>query len=147
MIRAVEHFSFTVSNIETSIHFFRDLLGLEVTTIMEIKGIDIQKIVGMPDAHLRIAIVQITGTANIELIEYVRPEGKKIDSKSCNPGAAHIAFQVDDIEKTYRDLSGKGVTFVNPPVWAPDNAGKGMWGVSYLKGPDDITVELIEKRS
>jgi lactoylglutathione lyase len=144
MIKAVEHFSFTVSNIEASIHFFRDLLGLNVTPVTEIKTIDIQKIVGMPDAHLRIAIAQISGAANIELIEYVRPEGKKVDSRSCNPGAAHIAFQVDDINRTYQDLSSKGVSFVNPPVWAPGNDGKGLWGVCYLKGPDDITVELVE---
>ena len=147
MINAVEHFSFTVSNIEASIHFFRDLLGLNVTPVSEFKTIDIQKIVGMPDAHIRVAIVQIPDAANIELIEYIHPEGKKVDSRTCNPGAAHIAFQVDDIQKTYDDLSGKGVVFVNPPVWAPGNDGKGLWGVSYLKGPDDITVELVEKQA
>lgn len=147
MIKAVEHFSFTVSNIEASIHFFRDLLGLNVTPVTEIKTIDIQKIVGMPDAHLRIAIAQIPDAASIELIEYIRPEGKKIDSRSCNPGAAHIAFQVDNIQNTYDDLSGKGVKFVNPPVWTPGNDGKGLWGVAYLKGPDDITVELVERRA
>ena len=147
MIKATEHFSFTVSNIEAALHFFRDLMGLHATPVMEVENKDVQTIVGMPGAHLRISIVQIPGGAGIEIIEYVWPVGKIVDSKSCNPGAAHIAFQVDDIEKMYRDLSSKGIRFVNPPVWAPGNDGKGRWGVAYLKGPDDITIELVEKQA
>jgi catechol 2,3-dioxygenase-like lactoylglutathione lyase family enzyme len=146
MIKALEHFSFTVSDMEIALHFFRDLLGLNAASVSEVDNQDVQRIVGMPGARLRICIVQVPGGAPIELIEYVRPAGKKIDSKSCNPGAAHIAFLVDDIQKTYQNLSSKGVKFVDSPVWAPGNDGKGRWGVCYLKGPDDITVELVEKQ-
>ncbi len=146
MIQAAEHFSFTVSSLKDALHFFHDLLGLKTTPVAEVESRDIQRVVGIPDAILRISIVQVPDGTNIELIEYVRPEGKKIDSKPCNAGIAHIAFQVDDIEKTYRELVPKGVRFVNPPVWVPGNDGKGRWGVSYLKGPDDITIEVIEKQ-
>jgi catechol 2,3-dioxygenase-like lactoylglutathione lyase family enzyme len=146
MIQAAEHFSFTVSKIEAALHFFRDLLGLKASPVMEVEDPDVQQIVGMPGALLRISIVQVPGGPNLELIEYVRPAGKKVDSMSCNAGAAHIAFLVDDIQTMHRDLTGKGITFVNPPVWAPGNDGAGRWGVAYLKGPDDITVELIEKQ-
>ncbi len=146
MIISAEHFSFTVSDITAAVHFFRDLLGLNVTPVIEVESRDIQRVVGIPDAFLRISIVEVPGGTNIELIEYVRPAGKKIDSRPCNAGIAHIAFQVDDIEKTYRDLSAREVTFVNPPVYVPGNYGKGRWGVCYLKGPDDITIEVIEKQ-
>lgn len=146
MIKSAEHFSFTVSNIETTLSFFCDLLGLEASPVMEVENPHVQQIVGMPAAVLRISIVQVPGGPVLELIQYVRPEGKRIDSTSCNPGAAHIAFQVDDIRKMYQDLSAKGVKFVNPPVWAPGNDGTGKWGVAYLKGPDDITIELVEKQ-
>ena len=147
MIKAVEHFSFTVSDIQAALHFFRDLLGLRATPIMEVENKHVQTIVGMLDASLRISLVEMPGGTSLELIEYVRPQGKTIDSTTCNPGAAHIAFAVDDILQAYRDLSGRGVAFVNPPVWAPGNDGKGRWGVCYLKGPDGITLELVEKQA
>jgi lactoylglutathione lyase len=147
MILSVEHFSFTVSNIEAALHFFHDLLGLNTTPVIQVESRDIQRVIGIPDALLRISIVRAPGGANIELIEYVRPAGKKIDSKPCNAGIAHIAFQVDDIEKTYRELVPKGVKFINPPIWVPGNDGKGRWGICYLKGPDDITIEIIEKQA
>jgi catechol 2,3-dioxygenase-like lactoylglutathione lyase family enzyme len=146
MIQATEHFSFSVSAIEAALHFFRDLLGLKASPVMEVGNSDVQQIVGMPGALLKISIVQVPGGPNLELIEYVRPRGRKVDSTSCNAGAAHIAFLVDDIQKMHRELTGKGIAFVNPPVWAPGNDGTGRWGVAYLKGPDDITVELIQKQ-
>lgn len=147
MIKSAEHFSFTVGNIEAAIHFFRDLLGLSTTPVAEVDSRHVRQIVGMREAVLKISLVLIPDGTRIELIEYVRPEGRKVDSKPCNPGVAHIAFLVDDIQQAYEELTSKGVRFVNTPVWAPGNDGKGEWGVSYIKGPDDITIELIEKRS
>jgi len=146
MIRGTEHFSFTVGNIETALQFFHGLLGLDVTPVADVESREVQQIVGIPGARLRLSIVHPPGGAKIELIEYVRPRGAAIDSRPCNAGAAHIAFTVDDIEKTCRELTSKGIRIVNPPVWAPGNDGKGRWGVCYIKGPDDITIELIEKQ-
>ncbi len=147
MIKSTEHFSFTVSNLNDSLHFFCDLLGLKATPVMELNDEDVQKIVGIPGAHLRISLVQIPDNKNIELIEYVKPKGKKLDLKTCNTGVAHVAFVVDDIQKMYDDLSSKGVKFSSPPVLVPGHDGKGRSAVCYLKGPDNITFELTEKKS
>jgi catechol 2,3-dioxygenase-like lactoylglutathione lyase family enzyme len=127
MIKSTEHFSFTVSNLDDTLHFFCDILGLTASPIVEVDN-----------------IVQTPDNRKIELIEYVKPKGKRIDLKTCNTGVGHIAFLVDNIQKMYDDLTGKGVEFNSPPVWAVSNDGKGKWGVCYLKGPDDITLEFIE---
>jgi len=146
MIKAIEHFSFTVSNLENSLHFFCDQLGLEAGPIMEVDHPDVRQIVGMADAQLRISLVKLPDNQTIELIEYTRPQGKPLDLSTCNTGVAHIAFEVADINTLYQNLSAQGITFVSQPVWAPANDGKGQWGVCYLKGPDDITLEMIEKK-
>ena len=146
MIRSAEHFSFTVSNIEDTLHFFRDLLGLKATPIIDLEDEGVQKIIGMPGASLRISNVEIPDKKSIELIEYVKPKGKAVDLNTSNPGVAHIAFSVDTIDQMYEDLSKKGVAFVSPPVWAPGNDGKGRWAVCYLRGPDGITLEMIERQ-
>jgi catechol 2,3-dioxygenase-like lactoylglutathione lyase family enzyme len=147
MIKATEHFSFTVSSLKDSLRFFGGLLGLPATPVTEVDNPDVARIVGVPGAVLRISIVKLPDGQSIELIEYVKPKGKKLDLKVNNTGAAHIAFLVDDIQKMYDDLTGKGAKFASPPVWAPDNTGKGRWGVCYLKGPDGITIECIERRA
>jgi catechol 2,3-dioxygenase-like lactoylglutathione lyase family enzyme len=145
MIKSTDHFSFTVSNMEEMLHFFCDLLGLTATPIMNVDNEGVQRSIGFPGASLRIALVHLPDGKSIELIEYVTPKGEKIDLRTNNTGVAHIAFIVNDIERMYGDLSKKGVQFVSEPVWAPGNDGKGKWGVCYLRGPDSITLEFIER--
>jgi catechol 2,3-dioxygenase-like lactoylglutathione lyase family enzyme len=146
MIKAIEHFSFTVSSLEESLDFFCDKLGLEATPIEEVDHPDVKRIVGMPDARLRISLVKLPGDRNIELIQYMQPKGKPLDLTTSNTGVAHIAFEVSDIIALYKDLSSQGITFLSPPVWTRSNDGQRQWGVCYLKGPDNITFELIEER-
>jgi catechol 2,3-dioxygenase-like lactoylglutathione lyase family enzyme len=146
MIKAIEHFSFTVSSLEESLDFFCGKLGLEATPIEEVDHPGVQQIVGMPDAKLRISLVKLPGHQNIELIQYIRPKGKSLDLTTSNTGVAHIAFEVSDIKALYNNLSSQGITFMSPPVWTQSNDGQGQWGVCYLKGPDNITFELIEKK-
>jgi len=146
MIITTDHFSFSVSNMEAALDFFRNALGMEASPIEDVAEENVRKIVGFPDARLRISMVSIPGGNRIELIEYATPRGTPVDSATCNPGAAHIALLVDDVERTYKDLSGRGIKFINPPEWGPGPGGTGTWGVSYLKGPDGITVEIMEKR-
>ena len=146
MIKAVEHFSFTVSKLEDSLDFFNNKLGLESTPVTEVSHQGVKKIIGMPDASLRISLVKLPGGSKIELIEYVRPEGKPIDLDTCNTGVAHIAFEVSDISAMYENLTGQGIKFISPPVWTKSNDNNGRWGVCYLRGPDNITFELIEKK-
>ncbi len=143
MITGIQHFSFTVSNLEETIHFFHDLLGLEATPIREVKGERIEQILQMPGAWLRICNVTTPDNGNLEFIEYVAPKGTKIDLKTCNVGVAHLGFVVDDIQKMYDDLTAKGVKFNHSPLWAGAGALKG-WGICYLKGPDGITLEVME---
>jgi len=147
MITTTDHFSFSVSNMEAALDFFCKALGLEASPIEDVAEENVRRIVGFPDARLRISMVSIPGGNKIELIQYVSPRGTLVDSTTCNPGAAHIALQVDDIEKMYKELSGKEIKFINPPEWGPGPGGSGICGISYLKGPDGITVEIMEKRN
>ncbi|MBM4334156.1 MAG: VOC family protein, partial [Deltaproteobacteria bacterium] len=141
MIRCIQHFSFTVSNLEEAIHFFSDILGLEATPIIEVRDELTAKVVGMPGVWLRGSFMLTPGNGTIELIQYVTPKGERIDLNTCNVGVAHISFEVDDIEEMYKDLIAKGVKFVSPPVWGKKGVLKGR-GSCYLKGPDGITLEF-----
>jgi catechol 2,3-dioxygenase-like lactoylglutathione lyase family enzyme len=147
MIKSIQHHSFTVSNIEEALHFFCDLLGMKANPIHEVKDNErFNKILNMEDAWIRLVTVQTPDNSLIELIEYVNPKGKKIDLQTCNFGVSHIAFMVEDVEKMYQDLSQKGVKFNHPPLWGKSVIGTGEWCVCYVKGPDNITLEFIERK-
>jgi catechol 2,3-dioxygenase-like lactoylglutathione lyase family enzyme len=148
-VRAVFHTGLTVSDLERSIAFYRDLLGLELITQWESSQEYLRTVVGFPDAELRIALLKVPAMDggvsghHVELLEYRQPRGTRGDPRTCNPGNAHVAFMVTDLDAMYRDLSGRGVRFKSPPVEITHGRNKGAKAV-YLWDPDDITLELVQ---
>ena len=68
-----------------------------------------------------------------------------MDTRTANPGTAHIAFFVDDLDTLYAELVARGVGSVSPPVTptiGPNEGGRAV----YLIDPDGIRVELIQTR-
>ena len=143
MITAIQHISFTVSNIDEARSFFVDKLGLEANDVRDVSGERVEKIIGFQNLQMKIVNIITPDNGNVELIQYVSPKGKTLDLATCNTGVAHVGFVVDDIAKTYKEWSAKGVEFVHEPLWAGGGALKG-WGIAYFRGPDGITMEIME---
>ncbi|MBC8477406.1 MAG: VOC family protein [Dehalococcoidia bacterium] len=144
MVKSVQHFGLTVSNLDEARHFFHDLLGLEATEVRETSGERPEIILGIPGVSLRLCLFKLPDGNNLEVIEYLNPRGTKLDLRTCNPGVPHIAFIVDDIQKMYDELSAKGVKFVNPPYWGGESVAGPGWGVCFLRGPDGISIEFMQ---
>lgn len=139
MITSHNHSSFTVSDLERSVAFYRDILSFKVETRFETQGAAIQQITGFPDAHLKVAHL-LLGNFRLELIQYLAPRGKLLDLATCNVGTAHIAFYADDVDRTCRELQARGVRFRGAPVASV--AGRPR--VAYFLDPDGITLELSQ---
>lgn len=139
------HFSFTVKDLERSVSFYRDTLGMDLVATMERKGDDISGIVAFENAHLKIAFLELPRSSGLrlELIQYLAPVGHAIDNRTCNPGIGHICFNVDDIQSTYRLLRDRGVRFRSEPVAIRTGVNTGGYAVYFLD-PDDNTLELVQ---
>jgi lactoylglutathione lyase len=148
-LRGVWHFSFTVADLDRSIAFYRDLLGFELVHTQEQDNEYTRRLVGFPDAVLRVAQLAVPGqprgisTHDLELVEYVRPRGTRGDGRICDPGAAHLAITVTDAGNVHQRLVRDGVRFVSPPN--PITAGVNAGGSAcYFFDPDDIVLELLQ---
>lgn len=139
MIPSHNHSAFTVSNLERSVAFYCDVIGFKVDTSFEVQGPAIQQITGFPDAHLKIAHL-LLGSFRLELVQYLAPKGRAVDTATCNVGTAHIAFYAADVDRTYRELQGKGIRFKGAPV----SSAAGRPRVAYFLDPDGITLELSQ---
>jgi catechol 2,3-dioxygenase-like lactoylglutathione lyase family enzyme len=142
------HFSFTVSDLDAAVRFYVDLLGCELVKEQEQNNAYTRRLVGYPDAHLRVAQIRFPAarglsTHHLELVEYVRPQGSRGDLNICNPGAAHLAFAVDDLDTDYARLTAAGVSFFSPPNEITEGVNQGGKAV-YFHGPDDIVHELVQ---
>ena len=139
----VSHTSFSVTDMDRSLAFYRDLLGMEVTMDRERTGEYIEQVVGFPGARLRIVGLKLPSGSDhiLELIEYKSPRGQRVDTRTCNPGTAHFCFVTDDIHKTYEEMCRLGVRFKSAPVQIPSGPSAGGYD-AYFLDPDDITLEL-----
>jgi len=79
------------------------------------------------------------------LIQYLSPEGKKLDTRTCDVGSAHLAFNISNLRELYGELISKGVKFTSEPMLIPVGLNRGALCV-YLKDPDGITLEFIQAR-
>jgi lactoylglutathione lyase len=139
------HFSLTVSDLDRSITFYRDVLGMELSLTKLRTGADISQLVGIADSTLKIAYLKLPNAADLalELIEYVSPRGQRVDTRSCNPGNSHICFKVEDMFGVYERLSAQGVHFKSAPVEIQAGNDKGGYAV-YFTDPDGISLELLQ---
>lgn len=146
------HFSFTVSNLERSIEFYRNVVGMKLvkTAVHDQPYTSIQ--VGFQDAYLKVAQLTIEGIPAVrsghllELIEYVNPRGEPTDTTTNRPGSAHLAFQVDDLQAEYQRMKALGVRFRSEPVRITAGPNEGGWTVYFLD-PDNITLEMVQPKS
>ena len=148
-LAGVWHFSFTVSDLDRSVAFYRDLLGLELVHTQEQDNAYTRRLVGFPDAVLRVAQLAVPGqpraisTHDLELVEYVRPRGVRREGRICDPGAPHLALTVRDARATYERLVDSGVRFVSPPNGITAGVNEGGYAC-YFFDPDDIVLELLQ---
>ena len=143
--RRLHHTGYTVSDLDRSVAFYRDLLGCEVTATQEKQGGYLAAIVGYPDAHVRMAHLRVPGGEHVvELFEYISPAGEPADVEPRNVGASHLCFIVEDLASLYDFLLERGVSsFVSPPVEVDTGMNRGGLAL-YLRDPDGITVELFQ---
>ncbi len=147
-VERLHHTGYTVSNLERSLGFYRDLLGCEVMATQEKQGGYLAAIVGYPDAHVRMAHLRAPESDHvIELFEYLSPVPDQVDNESRleprNVGTAHMCFVVGDLGATYERLVAAGVEFVSPPVEIDTGINAGGRSL-YLRDPDGIPMELFQ---
>lgn len=145
-VLATNHTSFTVSNLDRSLAFFRDALGFEVTSKAPRSKRVIENVTGVKGADVVIAYVRGPGH-DLELIEYLGPEGRgSVRPRPCDVGFAHIAYDVDDIDAAIAAAAKHEFKPVSQPAVIDQGPNKGG-RVAYLRDPDGITTEFIQKPS
>ena len=144
-VLGTNHTSFTVSDLERSLAFFRDALGFEVTSKAPRDPRAIEQIVGVAGADIMVAYVR-GPDHSLELIQYLAPADRgRVHSRPCDVGFAHIAFDVDDIDAAIAAAARHEVRPVGQ-VYTVDKGPNSGNRVCYLRDADGVTIEFIEKK-
>lgn len=115
------HTMVRVTDLEASIRFYSDALGLEVLSIREV-----------PQGRFTLAFLAAPGDsqAQVELTFNWDPE-----TYTGGRNFGHLAYAVDDIYAACQRLMDHGVTISRPP-----RDGR----MAFVRSPDNISVELLQ---
>ena len=140
MIKDVRHMGIVVSDMEKSLKFYRDLLGLKVKSLVDEEGKFLDNMLAHENVKNKVAkLYAKNGNALVELIDS-KSYGNKKDRDFFTIGASHFALTVDDLNETYDYLIKNGVKFTAPPQQSPDGFAK----VTFCEDPDGTLIELVE---
>jgi lactoylglutathione lyase len=137
-VTGLDHVSVACADVDRSLAFYRDLLGLELRD----RGVGSAGAVG-----------EITGTgdAEVEWADLALPDGRvlellRLPGGPPQPGSGHFALGLVEAEAVHRRLRAAGVPLRSQPVTIDD---EGDWQGArcfYAEDPDGTVVELIERR-
>jgi lactoylglutathione lyase len=138
------HMGIQVADLDRSIEFYRDILDFELVFRWNPQAEYIRTVVGYPEADIHAAVLRMPGSeVFLEILEYRNVEKSAVDTRTANPGTAHMAFTTDDCDALYAELTAKGVASVSMPVTPSVGPNKGGRAV-YMIDPDGIRVEFIQ---
>jgi len=131
MIKSFEHVGMVTGDMDRSLAFYRDLLGLRL--------------------HLRKTMDNGTEVAFLDtgggMLEIFAPPGgatPALDLPPATSGVLHITFLVESVDESFAKLEVEGVEIKERP--RPAVNSEVLDRVAFLRDPDGIIVELAERR-
>ncbi len=133
MVNKLDHIGIAVNNLEESVKFYEEILGLK---LQGIETVEEQKV--------KVAFLPL-GDTEIELLEGTSPDSpvaKFIENKG--QGVQHLAFKVDNIEKVLEEMKEKGIRLIDEKP----RYGAGGARIAFLhpKSTNGVLVELCERK-
>jgi methylmalonyl-CoA/ethylmalonyl-CoA epimerase len=130
-IKRIDHIAIVVEDIEKTLEFWRDALGLELADVEEVPEQKSQ-VAFLPVGESKVELVRPT-TDDSGVAKYLQKRG---------PGMHHICFEVDDIAGALKQLKTRGVRLINEtPV--PGAGGKQIAFI-HPESTSGVLVELYQ---
>ena len=128
----IEHIGIAVKNLDESISFYENVLGLKCYAVEEVK-----------DQKVKTAFFMV-GQTKIELLESTDPEGpigKFIEKKG--EGLHHLAFSMEDVGEALKEAESKDVRLIDK---TPRKGAEGLTiGFLHPKSTNGVLMEFCGK--
>jgi catechol 2,3-dioxygenase-like lactoylglutathione lyase family enzyme len=143
-VRSTGHTGITVSDLDRSIRFYRDLLGCEVSKPVRAEGPFFEAVTGVAGCQIDVAFARVPGHV-IELLCYASPKNQPASTlRASNPGFMHVCLKVQNIEQVVQAVRSAGFEPLGAIQTAEGGPVEGL-KVVYVRDPDGVVLELIDE--
>ena len=146
MLKRIFHVNICVRDMERSVSFY-EKLGFKKVNDFTLEDPSVGEALGLDARKLRGVFMRLGDDENAPVLDLVQfldpaPRGEPYPTLN-NIGICRIAFNVDDIDKTYAMLKEMKVQFVAPLKKIQGVGGEAEVGVVCFKDPDGTVLELL----
>ncbi len=142
MILATRHIGIVVADMDRSVRFWRDVMGLEVAIDFRQTGAYIERVQALKGVDLRMVKLTAPDGSMIELLaDDAHPSASHGSDRLCDHGIRHIAFNVTDIAVAWRTLSDHGCRPLSEPTDSPDGNVK----LFFTRDPEGNLLEIVQE--
>ncbi|MHB0913160.1 MAG: VOC family protein [Armatimonadota bacterium] len=141
MILATRHTGIVVQDMEKSLRFWRDVMGLTVAADFREEGEFIDTVQHLSGVKLHMVKLTAPDGSMIELLkDDAHPTPPPAANELCDRGIRHIAFTVADVEASWRTLRAEGCELLSDPVTAPDGKAR----LFFARDPEGNLLEIVQ---
>lgn len=141
MISTIRHVGLVVSDLDKALKFWCETMGFVIASQMEEAGPHLNAMMGLNDVRVITAKLEDPAGNLLELLYFSsHPDKKQWGGKPYSTGFTHIALTVSDVDQMCDRLKNVGMDIPMQPQYSPDGCVK----VIYVRGPEDILIELVE---
>lgn len=148
MIGRVYHVGLTVSDLDRSVSFYRDILGLTYMGEIRMEGKETDILFQRENCKARVAYLNGSDEKDmppVELIQFVGGEIERDRADLFRTSVSELCFFTDDIEKTYRRfLENRVECLSGPRNFDFTDSGFGKSRAFYFRDPDGIILEMMQ---
>src|SRR4029453_5972044 len=137
---SLNHMGVTVDDIEKSIVFYRDVVGMELFSRRRMQGDWFDTLTHNSGADIDLATLRMEGLT-LQLVQYLAAGGSTLPLAHHNVGNPHLCINVDDVDPKHREA---------PRPVGPDRTpivgimGPGIRSF-YVHDPDGLPVEFLAR--
>ncbi len=144
----IDHTAIVVADTDTSLKFYRDLLGLRVAGESENYGVEQEHLNNVFGARLRITSLKASAGPSIELLEYVAPRNGRAmpeDERSNDLVHHQTRLVTENVEDAARRIRAGRFPFISAGVVSVSKKELGFHTGLLVRDPDGHAMELVEK--
>ena len=140
IVTGFRHTGIIVNNMERSVKFYKDILGLEIIQDFIDSSDYINEITGLQNGSAHFIKLRMADGTVLELLEYPTHPTTPLHINIINVGICHIALRVESTDTAYATLKEFGIPVLSKPVLSSEGIAK----VFFCLDPDGVRVELVE---
>lgn len=132
MVKKIDHIGIAVKNLEESLKFYENVLGLKSsgTEVVEEQKV---KVVFLPTGDSEIELLEATSEES-PIAKYIEKNGE---------GVQHIAYRVDDVEAAIAEMKEQGLRMIDEkPRYG---AGGAKIAFCHPKSTGGVLIELCQR--